>query len=288
MGRTSARTVTAERWATAQSAEDRALEDETIVQEWIAIRRETWRDIMRRVSDRLGIGPDSRILEIGGSATTFFLALHEGRRTAVDTVYGQLFELYPELRDLPEYRGVEFISSRLEDLPQDRTFDLLILINMLDHVQDPPSFARQLDGLLSQNGKVLVIVDTYADPLVRDLVRDFDVDIPHPHHFLDEDVRALFPGYDVLLHDSRIWTSYFASPACSKAASHIPLFRVDQLLGRMRLNIREWKRKGDLLYTAKFFFVYGLALLLSVVRRRDPPAHPLKKPRLYLFQPGRS
>ncbi len=288
VGRTSARTVTAGRWAVAQSAEDRALEDPATVQEWIAIRRETWRDIMRRASDHLGIGPDSRILEIGGNATPFFLALPEGRRTAVDTIYRHLFELYPGLRNLPEYRGVEFISSRLEDLPPDRTFDLLILINMLDHVQDPPDFARQLDRLLAKNGKVLVIVDTYADPLIRNLVRDFDVDIPHPHHFVHADVLALFPRYGLVLHDPRIWTSYFASPACSKATSHIPLFRVDQLVRRMRLNIREWKRGGDLLYTAKFFFIYGLALLLSVLRRRDPPAHPLKKQRLYLFQRGPS
>ena len=287
-GRTAARTVTAERWAIAQNAEDRALEDAATVHEWIAIRRETWRDIMGRVGDCLGLGPHSRILEIGGGATPFFLALAEGSRTAVDTVYEHLFELHPELRELPEFRGVEFISSRLEDLPRERTFDLLILVNMLDHVQDPPSFARQLNHLLSENGRILVIIDTYADPLVRDLIRDFDVDIPHPHHFLHEDVLALFPGHGLVFHDPRIWTFYFASPACSKAASHIPLFRVDQLLRRMRLNIREWKREGDLRYTAKFFFIYGLTLLLSLLRRKDPPAHPLKKQRLYLFQRGPS
>jgi SAM-dependent methyltransferase len=206
----------------------------------------------------------------------------------VDTVYRHLFELYPELRDIPEYREVEFISSRLEDLPPDRTFDLLILINMLDHIQDPPTFARQLEQLVAENGKLLVIVDTYADPIVRGLVRDSDVDIPHPHHFLHEDVLALFPRYDLIFHDPRIWTSYFASPACSKAASHVPLFRIDQLLGRMRLDIREWKREGDVLYTARFFFIYGLALLLNLLCHRDPPAHPLKKQRLYLFQRGPS
>ncbi len=282
-GRTSARAVTAERWAIAQSAEGRALEDAAAVQEWIAIRRKTWRDVLRCVEDRLEIRRESRILEIGGGATTFFLALHEGRRTAVDTVYRHLFELYPELRDLPEYREVEFVSSRLEDLPPDRTFDLLILINMLDHVQEPRAFARQVERLVAKNGKILILVDTYADPIVRGVVRDSDVDIPHPHHFLHEDVLALFPGYDLIVHDPRIWTSYFAGPVCSKAAPHIPLFRMDQLLGRMRLDIREWKRDGDVLYTARFFFIYSMALLLSLLRRLDPPAHPLKKQRLYLF-----
>jgi hypothetical protein len=160
----------------------------------------------------------------------------------------------------------------------------VILINMLDHVQDPRVFARQVERLVARNGKILILVDTYADPIVRGLVRDSDVDIPHPHHFLHEDILALFPGYHLIVHDPRIWTSYFASPTCSKARPHIPLFRIDQLLGRMRLDIRDWKRDGDVLYTARFFFTYSLALLLNLLRRRDPPAHPLKKQRLYLFQ----
>jgi SAM-dependent methyltransferase len=281
---TSARTVTTERWAVAQSAENRAIADADTVREWITIRRKTWPEILRRVGDRLEIGMETRILEIGGSATPFFLALQEGKRTAVDTVYQKLFQLYPELRDLPEYHQVEFISSRLEDLPPDRTFDLVILINMLDHVQDPWAFVRQIDRLLAANGRILIIVDTYADPVVRGLVRDSDVDIPHPHHFLHEDVLGLFPTYGLVFHDARIWTLYFGSPVCSRAASHIPLFRVDQLLARIRLDVREWKRKGDILYTARFILVYGLALLVNLVRRRDPPAHPLKKQRLYLFQ----
>jgi len=97
-------------------------------------------------------------------------------------------------------------------------------------------------------------------------------------------VLALFPSCDLVFHDPRAWTSYFAGPTCSKAASHIPLFRVDQLLYRMRLNVREWGHDGDLIYAAKFACVYGLALLMSLLRRRDPPSHPLKKQRLYLFQ----
>jgi SAM-dependent methyltransferase len=271
------------RWLAAQEREKAGIESAEDVREWLRVRRQTWASLVEWLKGEISLDGSTEILDIGSGPTSIFLALREGKKYAVDPIYRHLFELHPFMKEVEEYRDVNFIASPIEEAVIDKQFDLIFTINVLDHVGELKPVIGRMDELLAPSGTLVIIVDCYADKVVRNMVSFFDVDVPHPHHFITEDIVRLFPSYKLKKQDNKIF-GLINEPPFREQRGEIEIYRVDKFIVRMRQLLSDWGKKGDVFFAVKFFLCYSLALLIAWFRRREKPIHPLKKPRLFVFQ----
>jgi SAM-dependent methyltransferase len=258
------------------------------MREWVEVRRDTWTRLTDYLTREGLINSPKRTMDIGGKGTTIFLALRDGERYAVDPVYRDLFQVHPFLKELKEYQGVNFLAAPVEDITIDQPFDTIFCINVLDHMAELDTIIAKIEELLAPSGTLVLVIDCYADRAVRNLIRWFDVDLPHPHHFLAEDILRLFSRLELRKQDPAIFRLFLTGRLFRGAHADMPVYRLGRLLGRAGLRIRASGKRWNLPFVAKFSLAYSLALLLALLRRKEAPIYPLKKPRLYVFQkPGR-
>ena len=271
------------RWLAAQEQEKKGIEDAEDMKEWLRVRRHTWRNLLELLKGEITFDSSKRTLDIGGGPTCIFLALRNGEKYAVDPNFERLFNLHPFMREIEEYKDVNFISSPMEEAALDKQFDLIFMINMLDHVNTPKSAIDKVNELLAPSGILILIVDCYADRAVRNIMGFFDIDLPHPHHFVADDIIRLFPDYKLNKQDNKV-SKIFTDCTFRGKGREIPIYRVDKLIALARNLLKDEGKERDVLFISKYVLCYSLAMLTASLRRQEKPIYPLKKPRLFVFQ----
>ena len=269
------------RWLTAQAQEKGSLENVEDIREWVRVRRQSWANLLDSLKNEIAFDNSTRVLDIGGGPTSIFLALKEGEKYVIDPLSECLFELNPFMKEVEEYKDVNFIASPIEEVTLDKQFDLIFAINAIDHFVELKATIDKIDELLAPSGTLVVIVDCYADPAVRNVIRFFDADLPHPHHLVIDDIFRLFPSYRLIRQDNEIW-KIFNEPPFRGETGKMEIYRIDKFIARMLRHLRE--EKQGILFSLKFILCFSLALLTASLRRREKPIHPLKKLRLFVFQ----
>jgi SAM-dependent methyltransferase len=154
------------------------------------------RRIVARWLERLPSGADRRILEIGcGSGGNLPLLARHGRVDALDTDETALG--YARARGCAEVRA----GSLPHDLPYaPESFDLVVMLDVLEHVDDDAASLRAARGLLKPGGAALVTVPAhrflwsahddahdhrrrYGRDELRDLARGARLSIRYLSHF---------------------------------------------------------------------------------------------------------
>ena len=120
-------------------------------------RREVWVAILSAVEKRVPIRPDEKILDIGcGLDTALDFIAHEVRGFTVDSLAASLASLGLSPR-------ASHTAGALEGLPfRDSSFDRVLLMNVLDHVQDARSGLREIARVLAPGGSLILSVDVYS------------------------------------------------------------------------------------------------------------------------------
>jgi SAM-dependent methyltransferase len=92
-----------------------------------------------------------------------------------------------------------------EYLPlDDKSVDIVLCINVLDHVKSPSDVLREINRCLKEGGELVLWLQTYSTfILFRRLLGR--IDTPHPHHFNDTDILSLLNdnGFEINYHHSR-------------------------------------------------------------------------------------
>ncbi len=277
--------VSKKRLLVAHEIEKLALESAEAMKEWIRVRRHTWASLVDSLKGEIAFDSSKRVLDIGCGPTSIFLALREGEKYVVDPNLERLFQLHPFMREVEEYRDVNFISRPVEEATFDKQFDLIFMINVLDHVGALKPVIDKIDELLAPSGTLVAIVDCYADRTVRGIMSFFDVDLPHPHHFVAEDISRMFSSYKLKKQDNNI-SEIFSDCTFRGKKREIEIYRVDKFVALMWQILKSSGKKRDILFIARFLLCYSLALLIALLRRQEKPVHPLKKARLLVFQKG--
>jgi hypothetical protein len=235
--------VPKERWLAAHEQEKKGIGTEKAgdIKEWLRVRRITWANLIDLLKGEIGFNNSTRILDIGSGPTSVFLAIRKGEKYAVDPNFERLFELHPFMREVEEYKEVNFISSPIEEIALDKQFDLIFAINVLDHVGELKPVIDKVDELLAASGMLVIIVDCYADAAVSKIMRSFDVDLPHPHHFVSEDIVRLFSSYKLIKQDSEIYKLTYKPPFRGQRGEIIEFYRLDKLAARGRQHLKEFR-----------------------------------------------
>ena len=107
-----------------------------------------FRKLLRKLpGDRL------RILDVGGGSGWLLSTLRKVSPRVAET---HEIDINERARAEAEAAGHIFHCGRVEDFQSNETFDLILLLNLIEHVADPGAILNRMQGLLSPNGLILI------------------------------------------------------------------------------------------------------------------------------------
>jgi len=241
-----------------------------------------WGRLIDLVKDEIRLDDLNRILDVGGERTSIFLSLRNGEKTAVDPLFDQIFLSEPDLKGIDEYKDVNFISCSIEELASEKQYDTIFMLMVLNHLGELNEIPEKIDSLLAPSGTLIIVVECYADPVVRNIMKFFDVLSYHPHHFLVNDVINIFPRYK-LLKKQQIWQIYSDFPLENSNNKKIRFYRIDLIAARV-WNFSAQFGKRNPIFVAKVTLCFALAFTTAFLRHREDPVRPIDKPWLFVFK----
>lgn len=121
----------------------------------IAWKVKRWLDkrLMRGVTSRIRGADNLSILDIGGGTGWMAAAA----RTADSRVARTLVvDMDPQAETRARSGGHDFYCGRIEDFASKEKFDLILMLNLIEHVPDPDQIIRASAKLLSPRGRILI------------------------------------------------------------------------------------------------------------------------------------
>lgn len=108
--------------------------------------------LFRRLLRKLP-GDRLRILDVGGGSGWLLSTLRKVSSRVVET---HEIDINEPARAEAEAAGHVFHCGRVEDFQSNDAFDLILLLNLIEHVADPGVILQRMQGLLSPNGLILI------------------------------------------------------------------------------------------------------------------------------------
>ncbi len=150
----------------------------------------------------------SRVVEIGSGAVGTVAFFDAKERYA----YDPLCDFYASRPELIAHRNpaVAYVQAQGEDIPQDSaTVDLVIIENVIDHVQNPGQVLNEIDRILQPDGIVFLTVNLHPTWgfLLHSLLAVTKIDRGHPHTYTLFSIRKFLrnAGFETR-HEE--WESY--------------------------------------------------------------------------------
>lgn len=104
-----------------------------------------------------------------------------------------------------QYRSAVFLVGDGNALPfKDNLFDTVLLIDVLEHTENPKQIVSEIKRVLKPRGKVVVTVPNERHPVVKfEFLRKLFSNRPDIHEHLDEPyninkLKAVFEGFELL------------------------------------------------------------------------------------------
>jgi SAM-dependent methyltransferase len=177
---------------------------------WFAARR---RIVSALIARQVPLGPDARILEVGAGTGSNFAMLR---------AFGRVEAIEPDAsaRSLASRRGGFTVAGGLlpygVDLP-DRRYDLIVLLDVLEHIADDAASLRVLRGKLAPGGRIVLTV-----PAAPWLWSAHDVAHHHKRRYTARTLRAvLLAGGFRVRHLSHFNTLLFPLVALARIAHRL-------------------------------------------------------------------
>ncbi|CAD6879860.1 hypothetical protein [Methylomonas albis] len=94
-----------------------------------------------------------RVLDVGGGSGW---CINEIKRIDDRVMYSQIVDIDPGAEKAARDGGHDFFLGRVEDFKTNGKFDLILLLNLIEHVEDPKLVLAKTRELLNPNGFVLI------------------------------------------------------------------------------------------------------------------------------------
>jgi SAM-dependent methyltransferase len=110
--------------------------------------RRFFRSILRRFGQ-----PALRVLDVGGGAGWELSSLRASDPRVRET---WVVDLDPEAAAIAERNGHRYVCGPIEEFEPIQKFDLIMMLNLIEHVLDPEAVLRRVAGILAPGGLVLL------------------------------------------------------------------------------------------------------------------------------------
>lgn len=98
-------------------------------------------------------GQELSALDVGGGSGWLLDLVRAADPRVTDT---SVVDIDAAARDLAEGAGHHFFEGRIEDLGVDRTFDVILMLNLIEHVADPRGVLGKARQLMTPGGRVII------------------------------------------------------------------------------------------------------------------------------------
>lgn len=115
----------------------------------LALDRRLFRNVFRRIGDR----PSYAALDVGGG--TGWL-LEQAKQAEPNLKRTMVVDIDSSARDIALAAGHEYFHGRIEDFATDDKFDLVLMLNLIEHVRDPVSMLKKAGEMLAPGGLILI------------------------------------------------------------------------------------------------------------------------------------
>ena len=143
--------VSSERWKIAQNSEKEywnGFTKEALLKEEAERHEKKAKILQEEWKKFINLNKNSKILQIGCGPEDIINYISTGKKYAIDP----LADFYKKKFNL-NYNSVMFLEGRAENLPfEDKFFDLVILANVLDHVENPEKALSEIKRVMKNNG----------------------------------------------------------------------------------------------------------------------------------------
>lgn len=172
-----------------------------------------WRagELARRLSEvgREALTDGShRFVEFGSGPVGILPFLAAKEKVAVDP----LNRFYAQSEALTRFRtpDVEYIDAGGEEVPLETgQYDVAIIENCIDHVQDMDAVMREISRLLVSDGTLYITVNSRSRPgyYMHRLLANLALDPGHPHTFTESRFASMLAryGFEILQFETGSW-----------------------------------------------------------------------------------
>jgi 2-polyprenyl-3-methyl-5-hydroxy-6-metoxy-1,4-benzoquinol methylase len=113
-----------------------------------------WLDriLLRRVLSRIP-GEGLSVIDVGGGTGWMSTAARQADGRVQNTL---VVDLDSQAETRAHSQGHDFFCGRIEDLDSSQSFDLVLMLNLIEHVPNPDQILKQVSKLLSPRGRILI------------------------------------------------------------------------------------------------------------------------------------
>jgi 2-polyprenyl-3-methyl-5-hydroxy-6-metoxy-1,4-benzoquinol methylase len=130
-----------------------------------------------------------RVLDIGGGTGALSTEVKKSfRKSRVET---HIVDLDESARTAAQLNGHYFHLSKFENFTYDKKFDLILGLNILEHVEDPVLFLSNCRNLLSDSGKLIIQTPNYKSVDGFLFRRRYWGGLHSPRHFVIYSFKSL-------------------------------------------------------------------------------------------------
>jgi ubiquinone/menaquinone biosynthesis C-methylase UbiE len=199
--------VSDKRWKIAQDSEKEywdGFDNRKLMHEEAGRHREKAAILEKEWEPFITLTKDTRILQIGCGPEDVINYFSKGKLYAIDP----LADFYKKKFNL-DYKNIEFLPARGEEIPfKDEFFDIVILANVLDHVENPQTVLSEIKRVMKKDAifhfenlfyqKKFISVSKIWGP-IKKLFTGQIFNIHHPYMFKQNDLKQiLIPSFNII------------------------------------------------------------------------------------------
>ena len=150
----------------------------------------------------------AKVLEVGSGPIGIVSFLNAAERIAIDP----LCDFFSSQPELVKHRNpdVTYLTAKGESLQfEDSSFDLVIIENVIDHVQNADGVMTEIHRVLKPDAILYLTVNLHPSwgALLHEIVSRLRIDKGHPHTFTIPKIRSFLKQHGFMsLHDE--WENY--------------------------------------------------------------------------------
>lgn len=167
-----------DRWRKAQIAEEKGYRTRKEIYNWESTQ--SWEAALaNEFSVDFGSFTGKRVLEVGCGC---FGPIHYINASCFRVGIDPLLHNYRDILDIPS--ATHLVTGLAEKLPfRDESFDIILCINVLDHVMEPQAALREIERIIAPKGLLFLDVNVFSrlPKWVRERLCLLDKE--HPFHF---------------------------------------------------------------------------------------------------------